>query len=156
MIADRNRAVTSALTYALVVAIVVTLTGALLFGAESYVTAQRQQAVQDQLDVVGQRLAATLSTADRLTTTDGAVATTEVTRRFPAVLAGSQYTITVDDVGGGTYRLALTASDLDISSNATVHLDGGTTLDETTINGGAVQVVYDPSADELEVRSAPS
>lgn len=150
----RNRAVTSALTYALVIAIVVTLTGALLIGTETYITQQRQQTVQDQLDIVGQRLAATISTADRLAATDGSVSSTGITRHFPSVLAGSRYTIAVEetDPARNEYRLHIEARDLDISSDATVRLSDGTDLSETTVNGGSLRVVYDTSTGTLEVR----
>jgi FlaG/FlaF family flagellin (archaellin) len=150
----RTRAVTSALTYALTIAIVVTLTGALLVGTETYITQQRQQTVQDQIDVVGQRLAATISTADRLTTTDGDVDSAGITRHFPAVLAGSQYTIEIveTDPARNEYRLDVEVRDLDISSSATVRLSDGTDLVETTVNGGSLRVVF--VSGDLEVRNA--
>ena len=154
MIDRRTRAVTSALTYALTIAIVVTLTGALLVGAETYITQQRQQTVQDQIDIVAQRLAATLSTADRLTTTDGDVDSTNITRHFPAVLAGSQYTIEVVQTAPSEYRLDVAARDLDVSSSAVVGLQNGTDLAETTVNGGSLRVVYNSSSGDLEVRHA--
>ena len=155
---DDRRAVSSSLSYVLVVAITLTLTTGLVVGAEDLVDSQREQVATDQLDVVGQRLAATIMTVDRFGDVDGNPVSASVTREFPRRIAGSQYRIrTVQDAAAGDRAtLYLEATDLDVNVSFSVRAQSADEIEETRLNGGSLRVVYDNSGatDRLVIESA--
>ena len=65
MITDR-RAVSSVVSYTLLVGITLVLTTGLILGTGSVVEQQRERTAQSQLQIVAERLSDTLTTADRL------------------------------------------------------------------------------------------
>lgn len=148
-----NRAVSSALSYALVVAITLSLTSGLVLGAEALVDEQRETAVRSQLEVVGQRLASTVATVDRMGQLDG-TSTASITREFPRRIAGAQYRIRVVQHPAVADRgtIYLDSRDLNVNVSVPVRLSD-TTLAETRINGGPLRVVYDPSTDTVRVEN---
>jgi hypothetical protein len=142
-----DRAVSSAVTYTLVIAITLALTAGLVLGADSLVTSQRERTVQNQLEVTGQRLASAITAVDRLGGTVGAPTGANVTLEFPQRIAGVQYRIgTAHDPDLAGRNVTYLAAD-DVGVNVTVpvtvrwanHVDGG------PINGGTVVVVYEPN-----------
>lgn len=144
-----DRAVSSALTYGLVVVITVSLTGGLILGADALVNDQREKAVRGQLDVIGQRLASTVETVDRMGQADGTT-TARITREFPRRTAGAQYRIRVVQAGSpdrGT--IYVEARDLGVTRRVPVRLSS-TTLEETRLNGGPLRVVYDSGTVRVE------
>lgn len=149
-----DRAVSSALTYGLVVVITVSLTGGLVLGADALVNDQREKAVRGQLDVIGQRLASTVETVDRMGQADGTT-TARITREFPRRTAGAQYRIRVvpHAVSADRGTIYVEARDLDVSRRVPVRLSD-TTLEGTRLNGGPLRVVYDPATDTVRVENA--
>lgn len=152
-----ERAVSSALTYSLVAAITLSLTAGLIIGTETLVNDQRQQTVQNQLDIVGQRLASTVMAVDRMGEQDGTTITS-VTREFPQRTVGSQYRIRVTRTAASADRgtIHVESRDSDISTTVPVRLSGATLERNTKVNGGTVRVVYDPttSPDTVRVENA--
>lgn len=155
MIRDR-RGVSSALSYALVVMITLTLTAGLLLGTESLVDDQRHGVATDQLDVVGERLAATIMTVDRFTAVDGSLTMASVTREFPDRVAGSHYRVrTVQDTGSpDRATLYLEARDLDVNVSFSVRAQSASEIEETRVNGGTLRISYDPASDTVVIDSA--
>jgi FlaG/FlaF family flagellin (archaellin) len=148
---DDRRAVSSVVSYTLLVGITLVLTTGLILGTGSVVEQQRERTAQSQLQIVAERFSDTLTTADRLVRgTETAPDTVALTRRFPARVAGTGYTLAVTTGGSGP-RLRIEANDLD--ATVTVPLRVETDLAETRVNGGTVRVVYDPTASppQLEV-----
>lgn len=148
MIADR-RAVSSVVSYSLLIAITLLLTTGLLIGTGSLVEQQREGTARSQLQVVAERFSDTVMTADRLVRgTESEPDTVALTRRFPARVAGTGYTIAVTTGGSGP-QVRIEAHNLD--AVVTVPLRVETNVEPTRINGGTIRVVYNPSASRLEV-----
>jgi hypothetical protein len=143
MIEERNRGVSSALSYALVVVLTVSLTASLVIGTNSMINNQREEVARDQIDAIGQRLASTVMVIDRLNATATRPETASVTREFPRRVAGMQYRIRTVSVGPNHWRLYLETREVAINQSFTVRLRSGLALEETTVNGGPVRVFYD-------------
>jgi|GEM_PF-1783850 len=153
--ASSDRAVSSAVTYSLIVVITLTLTTGLVVGTDALVGNQRDRAATEQLDVVGQRLVATIETADRLSATENDPDSLVITREFPRRVAGSQYHISVADApsgSGSVVTLETVDSEISASMRVDVHSVGG--VGETEIAGGRTVVRYDDTADELVIEHA--
>lgn len=151
-----DRGVSSALSYALIIVLTVSLTTGLVLGTNELVTDQRQQVAHDQLEVVGQRLAATIMTVDRLNATETRPEVAAITRDFPRRVSGVQYRVETVAVGSDRWRLYLEARAVSISESFTVRLQSGVDLEETTVNGGPLRVSYDrhpsdPSKDRVRI-----
>lgn len=150
MTADRG--VSSPLSYAMVVVITVTLTAGLIVGTDEYVDGQRDRAVQDQLEVLGERLASTLATVDRFNETDARPERAGVTRTFPARIAGTQYRINVTGSAGNHSVVRLSAVDSTASARVTVRNETRVRTGEP-VTGGTVRVAYSPATDEIVIRN---
>lgn len=150
-----RRAVSSAVTYSFIVVITLTLTGGLVVGTDALIQDQRQEVVTDQLDVVGQRLVATVETADRLSATANGPDSLAITRPFPDRLAGSAYRIrVVNDPSATDATVYVETVDGDVSIAVRVRLRSASGIRETTVAGGETRVRYDPSSDELVIEDA--
>lgn len=151
-----RRGVSSAVSYSIIIVLTLALTGGLIVGTDALVSSQRDRAVSDQLDVVGEQLASTIQTVDRMAATTSSRA--EVTREFPQRAAGTQYRVILTDTGppGGQYQITVETSDGDVTTRTAVSVDtpldlGGT---EERLNGGALRVRYDDGPDNLVVEDA--
>lgn len=144
-----TRAVSTTLSYVLTLSITVLLISGLFIAAGNFVENERERVVRSELQVIGQRLASAVESADRLASAaSGGDAT--VDESVPATVGGIPYTVTVET--GGTDRLVLESHQPDVTVTVTVVTDA--TLNESSISGGNVVVVYDISDDSLEVESA--
>jgi len=144
-----DRGVSTVVGFVLTLAITSLLVIGLLVATSGFVDGQRQRTVRDELEVLGQQVAADVAAADRLVRAGGnAVA---IDRPLPDDVTGLSYQLSVD--GGTPVTITLSTSNPDVSVEVTVRtvtdVAGGTTL-----NGGDVRVVYDDSADELVVQNA--
>ena len=143
-----DRGVSTVVGFVLTLGITSLLVIGLLVGTSGFVDGQRQSTVRDEMEVLGQQLAADIAAADRLNRTGGD--TVAIDRPFPDDVTGLSYQITVDS--GQPVRITLATTNPDVSVEVTVRtvtdVAGGTTL-----NGGDVEVVYDESADELVVQN---
>lgn len=150
-----ERAVSSAISYTLVVAITLMLTTGLVFGTEALIDDQRKNAAREQVEVVGQQLAATIATVDQFNETKAEPDAASVVRRFPARVAGSQYqvAITAEDADRGRYAVHLETTDFRVNVTVPVRMTYAD-LGETRVNGGALRVGYDPGTDSVEVENA--
>ena len=163
MIDATDRGVSSTVTYTLVIVLTVTLTAGLVIGADELVAGQREQTVQNQLDVIGQRLASSIQTVDQMAATDPSTAS--VTRHFPNRVAGSQYRVIIrqPDPTRQEYVLILESTDADVTTRASVTttvrmaadrslLPSGQT--ERRIDGGSLRIVYQSGGPNLVVQDA--
>lgn len=144
-----ERGVSTVVGFVLTLAITSLLVVGLLVATSGFVDSQRQSTVRDELEVLGQQVAADVAAADRLVRAGGS--TVAIDRPLPDDVTGVSYQISVD--GGTPLTITLSTSNPDISVDVTVRtvtdVAGGTTL-----NGGDVEVVYDDNADELVVQNA--
>lgn len=141
----RDRALTTALNYVLLLGIVSILVSTLVFGVGALVTDQQERAVRSQLEVVGNRLANDLVTVDGVASqTDGSV---RLRSDLPERVVGGRYTVTVDDGDvDGRYRLTLRSSDPDVEVRVTFRSQ--TPVEAVTVRGGPVDIAYDPGTSE--------
>lgn len=143
----RDRGVSTAVNYVLTLGITTILVSGLLIAAGGAVDDRRESTARTTLEVVGQRLAANLMSADRLAGTPD-TRTVSLGVDLPARVAGSGYTVRVN---GSSSTLVLTAETIDATRR--VSFVTSTPVASTTIRGGQLRIVLTPT-DELEVRMA--
>jgi hypothetical protein len=148
-VADVSRGVSTALGYVLNLGVATLLVTVLLLSAGTLVEDQRDRAAETELDVVGERVVADLATADRLARTNDPT-TVRVEGDVPARVAGSYYTVRVNESGNGD--LVLDADQPDV--RVVVPFDTATEVEASTVDGGDLAVVYDPGNDTLVVTDA--
>ncbi|QLC34458.1 hypothetical protein EFA46_009655 [Halarchaeum sp. CBA1220] len=147
---DDGRGVATVVGYVLNIGIALLVVTGLLIAASGFVGDQRERAVDTELQVIGDRFANDLATADRLLTqTDAEFVAVDAP--LPSRVVGRSYTVHVGDPGpaGGAVRVVLTAPRSDVTVSRTIHLEHGLARN-TTHAGGSLRVVAD--GDELEVR----
>lgn len=154
-----DRAVSSALSYALIIVLTVSLTTALVLGTSSLVGDQRERVARDQVDAIGQQLTSAIVTADRLDPDRVRPDELSVTRDFPRRVGGIQYRIVTAKINPDRWRVTVETRETDIEQSFTVRLSSGLELQETTVNGGPLRVYYyrhpsDPDKDELRIEHA--
>ena len=147
MTPDHDRGVSTAVNYVLTLGITTILVSGLLLAAGGAVDDRRESTTRTTLEVVGQRLAANLMSADRLAGTPDA-RTVSLGVDLPARVAGSGYTVRVN---GSSSTLVLEAETVDATRR--VSIVTSTPVASTTVRGGQLRIVLTP-AGELEVRTA--
>lgn len=152
-----ERGVSSVFGYTLTLGIGTLLIVGLVMAAGGHVDDQRERVTETELQVIGAHVSADIAAADRMHRTDG---TTEVnvSRSLQNTVVGSPYRMHVRDNestqrdGPTRYYLELEAVDGDVT--VVVGIATLTPLEETTVDGGDVEVFYDDSAGQLVVRNA--
>lgn len=144
-----DRAVSTTLNYALTLAISTLLVGGLLVAGSTFVDDQRKTVIDSELEVLGQRLADDIATADRLVRASAGSPTVRISTSVPATVGGSTYTIDVltDD---GNASLRLRTHELDRS--VTVNVANETEIDPGSVSNDEIEIVY--AGGTLEVRDA--
>lgn len=147
--ADVSRGVSTALGYVLNLGVATLLVTALLLSAGTLVEDQRDRAAETELDVVGERLASDLTAADRLARANEPT-TVRIEADVPVRVAGSYYTVSVNESGNDEIVLAADQSDVEVA----VPFEATTAVGPSTVDGGHLTVVYDPGNDTLVVTDA--
>lgn len=142
----RDRGVSTALGYVLTLGITALLISGLLIGVTGVVDDRRTQTDRATMEIVGQRIAANLMSADRLAETDPEQLVVAVD--LPNRLSQSGYTV---EVNGSAEQLTLRVDGG--RASATVSFVTTTTVRDGTVRGGNLRIVLTP-ADELEVQRA--
>lgn len=145
-----DRGVTVPMNYSLMVTIVALLAAVLVAGTGAYVGDQQATTARDGLSVVGHRVAADLSTADRLAATLDSGGSVELATDLPETVAGSTYTVAIVSVPGGpsnTYDVVLTTTDPEVTVTVPVRTRGAVT--PTSFAGGPVSVRGTPTGVEV-------
>lgn len=145
-----DRGVTVPMNYSLMVTIVALLAAVLVAGMGAYVGDQQATTARDGLSVVGHRIAADLSTADRLAATVGPGGSVELDTDLPETVAGSSYVVEIVSVPSGppnTYDLVLATTDPEVTVTVPVRTRGAVT--PTSFAGGPVSVRATPSGLEV-------
>lgn len=147
----RERALSTVISYVLALGIVALLTTLLFVSMGGFVDGERQQTTRSTLEVVGNAIAADIETADRLAQASGDSGTVELAAAQPERVAGTQYTIAIEQVAAdGRYAITLRSSGPDVT--VTVPVTTRTGIDETTVDGGDLEIVYE--GDALVIRNA--
>lgn len=139
-----DRAVSVTVGYVLNLAVATLLLSGLFIAGGSFVENEREQAVQGELTVVGERVAADLMTVDRLARTASTPSelTIERTTDLPPRVSGVGYRLTIAENGtAGTIRLESERVDSTVEipfrSSETV------TFENTTVAGGNLEIRYE-------------
>lgn len=151
-----GRGVTVPMNYALMLTVVALLTAVLVAGMGAYVDDQQDRSARAGLEVVGNRIAADLTTADQLAGSvsgDGAV---EVRTDLPETVAGTTYRVELVLVSTGPdanrYDVVLTGTDPAVTVSVPVRTR--LPVEPTGFAGGGTRVTYDDGSDTLEVGRA--
>lgn len=144
-----DRAVSVTVSYVMTITIATLLLSGLAVSAGGLIESQSERAIESELEVLGQQLAADVESADRLATVaKGANAEVRIETRLPTRVAGTGYDITIAESD-----LVLRSTDPSIS--VTVPLTVTNDLAEgRTIRGGDVVIGWSTGTDQLEVESA--
>lgn len=142
-----ERAVSVTVGYIINLSIATMLIAGLLTSTAGVVDAEREQAIRSQLDVVGERLAADLMTADRLVQSSDASTTVELETRLPSDAAGASYQITISATGS---QSTITLSTNRPAVERQVTFKNETNIQSGTVSGGDVVIVVNGDG-KLEV-----
>lgn len=140
-----NRGVSVSLNYVLSLAIATVIVSGLLFAAGDVVGDRQEAVVRGELRVVGEQIASSLATADRLARTGGSTVVVDV--ESPDRVGGLSYTITIDPTES---EVVLATPDRAVVVYVPYRSETTVLASETT--GGDVEIVLTPGG-ALEVRS---
>jgi hypothetical protein len=144
-----RRGSSTTLGYVLSLGIAAILISGLIVAGGGLMESQRDQSARTELQVVGQTLAEEVASAGRLADCPSCELRLRVD--LPTRIAGGAYLIEVTDAAGtGIYRVVLNTSVTDVT--ASVRFRSRLPVDETSVAGGPVVIVYDSGT--LEVRDA--
>lgn len=128
------------------------ISGLLASGAQ-FLESEQKRAINSELDVLGNRMAADIAAADRLVQagTDTGKVTVSLTETIPETVAGAPYRINVTRAGNGPYNVTIELFTSDPAVSVTVGVKTTTAVANNTIVGGPFVVEYNEGDDELEV-----
>lgn len=132
-----ERAQSITLGYTLTLGISLILVTGLLIAGAGFVDNQRQQAARTELRVIGQQVAADISTTDRLAQSTASNSKVKLRRALPPNVAGSSYTVQL--AARENPRLYL-STDGGPPVNITIHLVNETELQTSAVDGGKVEI----------------
>lgn len=140
-----DRAVSTALSYALILGIVTLLLSGLTMGFAPLVTNQQADATHSTLTVLGNDVAGDIETADQLVAAADGNGTVVVRTRLPDRVGGSHYEIDVQEADEATdrQRYEITLTSLDHETSATVRVQTRTEINVGaigTLDGGPLQI----------------
>lgn len=144
-----DRGVSVTVNYALNLVVATLLVSVLLTATGNVVEDRRESAAGTELEVVGNRLAAELSAADRLASVGGADAEVRLEADLPGRVAGATYRVEVK-TGGSEPHLLLTTETPETSVRVPIRT--ATSVEPTEVRGGDLTVSL--SGGELEVERA--
>lgn len=151
MMGDR-RGVSTPVSYTLTLSIALVLVSGLLIGGTTMVDQQREQTMESQLSTVGEQIAGTFETADRLvTSSEDPPANLSLVRSTPNNFLGSSYAIRIYD----DPRIEIDSASEDVTID--VGLDVETAVaDGDQVPGGKVAIRYNTtsSPNQLVIENA--
>jgi PKD repeat protein len=139
-----DRATAPALTYVLAIGITTILVSGLLISSTGFVDERRQQTVREELETVGERIAASVAAVDAASD-DGA----NVSRRMevPARVVDTRYYLSVVDCPAGNVCLELRTADPTFDTSVSVPIDNRSTISIDRARPGSITVVATPGTD---------
>ncbi|MFB6269510.1 MAG: hypothetical protein ABEH83_06175 [Halobacterium sp.] len=144
-----DRGVSTTLGYVLNLGVAAILVTTLLLAAGTLVEDQRERAVETELRVVSERIAADLAAADRLArASDGG--SVRYVIEAPSRVSGTTYEVRVNQSGNDNVVLAADRSGVTVSMDVQTELS----VNASTHGSGNLVVVYDSDTGTLEVTDA--
>jgi hypothetical protein len=149
-----RRGVSIAISHVLTIAITTVLMSGLLIGATALLEDQRADAIERGLGTVGERLAGELARVDKAgaTATGGDVV---LRTEHPTRVGGRQYTMTLTDdpaVCSSPPCVQLRSDDPPVTVVVDAAVD--VPVEQSSVTGGEISVVYDGSENAVRVESA--
>lgn len=149
-----RRAVSTVVGYVLILGIVTILVSGLLIGVGGFVENQQRTTIRNELEVVGEQVASDIASSGRLVRSGSTYpgeepSTVEVDRDLPTTVAGKSYVITLRPSPPNA-EIELETENPDVTVTITMYIQTDITL--TTVSGGSISIVYDTTADEIEVQ----
>lgn len=157
-----NRAVSTSVSYVLVLAIVALLISGLVVGFAPLVSNQQQETVRSTMTVFGNDLAGDIDSADRLATTAGDDGTVELDARLPDRVGGTPYAIALTNRTGENaypdyhYDIELRSVDPDTIVRVSVRSRHPLEVESGGLDGGNIRIelVHDGTDSKLVMRNA--
>lgn len=149
-----DRGVSVAVTHILAIGITVVLIGVLFVGMGSLVDTQTDRSAESSLETIGERLAGEIASVDRQGGT--------VTAEHPARVSQMSYQVELlenchqdehepplidEDTELPCLRLTASGADAEVFVPFTAESD----LEESSVRGGTIDVIYDEAADEIRL-----
>lgn len=153
--APRDRSVSVALNYILVLAISSVLVTGLLIAGGSFVEDNRERVINSELTVIGNHVAGNVEQVDRLVTashdnlgSSGDEPEAYINQSFQQEVTGSSYAIEIVD--GTPTQVVLTSFDPDVTISVNVTVQNGV-RDESRASTSAISVYYDSDSEEIVI-----
>lgn len=140
-----DRAVSTVVSYVLILGIVALLLSTLTAGFAPLVTNQQEDAVRSTLEVLGNDIAGDIESADRLAVRAGGGGAVELQTDLPTRVGGSQYVIEIANPSGESYYEIILLSP-DHETRVTVRVRTDTPIDVGAIDvldGGPLEISGD-------------
>ncbi len=134
--ADVDRGASTVLGYVLNIAVATVLITGLIFAAGNLVADQRERAVRSEFDVIGNRVAADLETADRMVRASNG-GSVSISTSLPTHISGQQYLISIEP-DGSEIDVVLEMERPDVTVR--VDVNNSTTVEPTTVTGGELKI----------------
>lgn len=141
---EHDRGVSFTVSYVLSLSIAVLLISGVVIATGEVVRDQRESTVRSEATVVGDEVAASVMTADRLVRT-GTNPTLTMAVELPDQLADSSYSVAVNATG----TPAVVVKTASPTVRVRVPLATNTNLTSTTVTGGDLAVVYRPGTGNI-------
>ncbi|MEF8882631.1 MAG: hypothetical protein V5A34_08935 [Halapricum sp.] len=142
-----ERGVSTTVNYVLTLGIASLLIIGLLTAGGDFIEDTRDQAVREELEVIGQQISSDVSRADRLVVAaDSSDPTVRMTLEYPDRVVGTQYRVRLDN---STNQIILESADPSISVAIGIRTE--TDLANSTASSGGMRLVY--IGDRLEVQN---
>lgn len=130
-----DRGASTVVGYVLNLGIATLLIAGLLVSGASLVDTQRERVTRAELDVIGNRIAADLETADRLLRTGNSTVT--VRSSLPETISGNQYRIEVRATDGS---VEIVLDEFESGIVRTVPVGNVSSVETTSLVGGDVEI----------------
>lgn len=148
---DRDRGVSTAVSYSLSLVIVTLLMTGVFWGMSDLVEGQQDRAIRSEFSVLGNRIAADIGAVDRMVLAAATSPEAELTTDIPSIVAGENYRVILNyKEPDGPLRVNLTTAPRDVTT--TIEMTNETPVAETTVDGGDLLITYNGSM--VVVRSA--
>lgn len=149
----RDRGQSISINYTLSLIIVTVLIAGLFVAMSGYLETERENVTRAELEVLGNRIAADIATADRLARTTETDARVEVRTTIPRSVAGSEYEVTITSSDPGlneqfNVEIELRAPTVGVSKNVSTRTE--IEVDNSNLHGGPFEVVYDGTTIEVK------
>lgn len=150
---DRGQSISINFTLSLV--IVTLLMSGLFMSVSGFLDTERERVTRSEFEVLGNRIAADISTVDRLAQTTDGDAEVRVTTKIPARVGGTDYEVTITSsqfASTGYYdvEVQFRAPEVGVSRNVSTRTDFAVV--GSKLIGGRYTVVYDGT--DIEVNDA--